>query len=116
MIYKLIYTDQDTAVKDLLQKGVLINTTDLQGNEIVTYAPTTHAVVHIGLIVDTPAVVEDMKVIKEATYLKGWHVDIMTDLDIKFDNAVEPKNPKHGFAGYQVGEVLPFEPDFSKQS
>ena len=112
MIYKLIYQDQDTAVTDLLQKGVLINTTDLQGNEVVTYAQSTHAVVHIGLIVDTPAVVEDMKVIKEATYLKGWHVDVMTDLDIKFDNAVEPKNPKHGFAGYQVDEVLPFEPKF----
>ena len=98
MIYKLIYQDQDTAISDLLQKGVLINTTDLQGNEVVAYAPTTHAVVHIGLIVDTPAVVEDMKVIKEATYLKGWHVDIMTDLEIKFDNAIEPKNPKHVFA------------------
>ena len=98
MIYKLIYQDQDTAITDLLQKGVLINTTDLQGNEVLTYSPTTHAVVHIGLIVDTPAVVEDMKVIKEATYLKGWHVDVMTDLEIKFDNAIEPNNPKHIFA------------------
>lgn len=98
MIYKLIYQDQDTAVKDLLQKGVLINTTDLQGNEVVAYAPTTHAVVHIGLIVDTPAVVEDMKVIKEATYLKGWHVDVMTDLEIDFDNEIKPNNPKHVFA------------------
>lgn len=98
MIYKLIYQDQDTAINDLLQKGVLINSTDLQGNEVVSYAQSTHAVVHIGLIVDTPAVVEDMKVIKEATYLKGWHVDVMTDLDIKFDNAIEPKNPKHVFA------------------
>lgn len=98
MIYKLIYQDQDTAITDLLQKGVLINTTDLQGNEVLTYSPTTHAVVHIGLIVDTPAVVEDMKVIKETTYLKGWHVDVMTDLEIKFDNAIEPNNPKHIFA------------------
>lgn len=98
MIVKLIYQDQDTAVNDLLQKGVLINTTDLQGNEVVTYSQSTHAVVHIGLILDTPAVVEEMKVIKEATYLKGWHVDVMTDLDIKFDNAIEPNNPKHVFA------------------
>lgn len=98
MIYKLIYTDQDTAITDLLQKGVLINTTDLQGNEVVSYAPTTHAVVHIGLIVDTPAVVEDIKVIKEATYLKGWHVDVMTDLEIVFENEIKPNNPKHVFA------------------
>ena len=98
MIYKLIYQDQDTAINDLLQKGVLINTTDLQGNEVVSYAPTTHAVVHIGLIVDTPAVVEDMKIIKEATYLKGWHVDVMTDLEIVFENEIKPNNPKHVFA------------------
>lgn len=98
MIYKLIHQDQDTAITDLLQKGVLINTTDLQGNEVVSYSQSTHAVVHIGLIVDTPAVVENMEVIKEATYLKGWHVDIMTDLEIDFDNAIEPNNPKHVFA------------------
>lgn len=97
-IYKLIYTDQAEAISDLLAKGVLINTTDLNGNEINTYAPTTHAVVYIGKIVDTPAVVEDMEVIKEATYLKGYHVDVMTDLDIEFDNEIKPNNPKHLFA------------------
>jgi hypothetical protein len=98
MIAKLIYTDHDSAIADLLAKGVLINTTDLQGNEINTYAPSTHAVVYIGKIVDTPAVVEDMKVIKEATYLEGYHVDVMTDLDINFENAIKTNNPKHTFA------------------
>jgi len=98
MIVKLIYTDHDSAITDLLAKGVLINTTDKEGNEINTYAQSTHAVVYIGKIVDTPAVVEDMKVIKDATYLKGYHVDVMTDLDIKFDNAITPNNPKHLFA------------------
>jgi hypothetical protein len=98
MIAKLIYTDHDSAVADLLAKGVLINTTDLNGNEINTYAQSTHAVVYIGKIVDTPAVVEDMEVIKEATYLKGYHVDVMTDLEIEFDNAIKTNNPKHTFA------------------
>ena len=98
MIYKLIYTDHDSAIADLLAKGILVNTTDKDGNEINTYAQSTHAVVYIGKIVDTPAVVEDMKVIKEATYLKGYHVDVMTDLDIEFDNAITPNNPKHLFA------------------
>jgi hypothetical protein len=98
MIYKLIYQDQDTAITDLLQKGVLINTTDLEGNEVVTYAQSTHAVVHIGLIVDTPAEVEKMTVITPATYLEGWHVDIMTDLEIVFENEIKPNNPKHEFA------------------
>jgi hypothetical protein len=98
MIAKLIYTDHDTAITDLLAKGILINTTDKDGNEINTYAQSTHAVVYIGKIVDTPAVVENMEVIKEATYLKGYHVDVMTDLDIEFDNAITPNNPKHLFA------------------
>jgi hypothetical protein len=98
MIAKLIYTDHDSAIADLLAKGVLINTTDLNGNEINTYAPSTHAVVYIGKIVDTPAVVEDMEVITPATFIDGYHVDVMTDLDIKFDNAITPNNPKHLFA------------------
>jgi hypothetical protein len=98
MIAKLIYTDHDSAIADLLAKGVLINTTDLNGNEINTYSQSTQAVVYIGKIVDTPAVVENMEVIKEATYLKGYHVDVMTDLEIEFDNAITPNNPKHLFA------------------
>ena len=98
MIYKLKYNNEAESISDLLLKGVLINTTDLQGNEVVSYAQSTHAVVHIGLIVDTPAVFEDMEVITPATYLDGWHVDVMTDLEIDFDNAIEPNNPKHEFA------------------
>jgi hypothetical protein len=90
MIYKLTYTDQAEAISDLLAKGVLL--------EINTYAPSTHAVVYIGKIVDTPAVIEDMEVITPATYLEGYHVDVMTDLEIEFENAVTPNNPKHLFA------------------
>ena len=98
MIYKLKYNNEAESISDLLLKGVLINTTDLQGNEVVSYAQSTHAVVHIGLIVDTPAVFEDMEVITPATYLDGWHVDIMTDLEIVFENEIKPNNPKHVFA------------------
>jgi hypothetical protein len=98
MIAKLIYTDHDSAIADLLAKGILINTTDKEGNEINTYSQSTHAVVYIGKIVDTAAVIEDMKVIKEATFIDGYHVDVMTDLEIKFDNAITPNNPKHLFA------------------
>jgi hypothetical protein len=98
MIAKLIYTDHDTAITDLLAKGVLINTTDLNGNEQNTYSQSTHAVVYIGKIVDTPAVIEDMEVITPATFLDGYHVDVMTDLEIEFDNAITPNNPKHLFA------------------
>jgi hypothetical protein len=82
----------------MLTKGILINTTDKDGNEINTFAPSTHAVVYIGKIVDTPAVIENMEVIKEATYLEGYHVDIMTDENIEFSNEIKPNNPIHVFA------------------
>jgi hypothetical protein len=89
MIYKLIYTNEAEAIADLLAKGVLV--------DINTYAQSTHAVVYIGKIVDTPAVVEDMEVITPATFIDGYHVDVMTDLEIEFENAVIPNNPKHNF-------------------
>jgi hypothetical protein len=81
MIYKLIYTYHDSAITDLLAKGVLINTFDLNGNEINAYAPTTHAVVYIG----------------EITGITGYHVDVMTDQTITFTNSITPNNPKHNF-------------------
>lgn len=98
MIIKLKYKNESEAITDLLAKGVLITVIDLDGKEINTYAPTTHAVVHIGKIIDTPAVFENMELITPATYLDGWHVDVMTDLEIKFDNEIFPNNPKHLFA------------------
>jgi hypothetical protein len=89
MIYKLIYTDEAEAISDLLAKGVLL--------DINTYAQNTQAVVYIGKIVDIPAVVENMEVITPATFIDGYHVDVMTDLEIEFENAVIPNNPKHEF-------------------
>ena len=89
MIYKLIYTNEAEAISDMLTKGVLVETN--------TYAPSTHAVVYIGKIVDTPAVVENMEVITPATYLTGYHVDVMSDQIITFANEVVPNNPKHEF-------------------
>lgn len=97
MIYKLIYQDQAEAITDLLAKGVLINTTDLQGNEVTSYGANTEAVVYIGQIVDTPAVIEDMEVVTPATFIDGYHVDIMVKLPIIFTNEVTPNNPVHNF-------------------
>jgi len=98
MIAKLKYIDKDEAISDLLAKGVLVRSTDLDGNEINSYASETKAVVYIGRIVDTPAVIENQQIVTEATFLDGYHVDVMTDLEIKFDNEIFPNNPKHRFA------------------
>jgi hypothetical protein len=45
-IFKLSYTNKDTAVNDLLAKGVYINT-----DEGLTYGNGVQAVVEIGLII-----------------------------------------------------------------
>ena len=89
-IYKLKYENEAEAIADLTAKGVL--TEDGWGEQ-------THAIVYIGKIVDTPATFnEDGEVETEATYLDGYHVDIMTSADIAFTNAIEPNNPIHKFA------------------
>jgi hypothetical protein len=88
--YKLKYKDEAEAIADLTAKGVL--TEDGWGEQ-------THAVVYIGKIVDTPATFnEEGEVETEATYIDGYHVDIMTSADIAFTNASQPKNPKHKFS------------------
>jgi hypothetical protein len=66
-IYKLKYTTKAAAEKNLKAKGVYVVT-----EEGLTYGTGIHAVVEIGKIVLTPAVIEDMQVITEATYLDGY--------------------------------------------
>ena len=94
-------------MKDLIKKGVYVETTF---NEVtsLTYGTGIHAVVEIGQIVLTPPVIEDMQVITEATYLDGYHYDVMSEQAIDFgSNAIEVNNPKHEFAGHsKVTEPL----------
>ena len=95
-IAKLKYKNKETAMKDLLKKGVYVET-----DKGLTYGTGIHAVVEIGQIVSTPAVMEDMQVITEATYLDGHHFDVMSEQSISFGKAeIEVNNPKHEFAGH----------------
>ena len=99
-IYKLKYKNKETAMKDLLKKGVYVETIF---NDVtsLTYGTGIHAVVEIGQIVSTPPVIENMQVITEATYLDGHHFDVMSEQSISFGKAeIEVNNPKHEFAGY----------------
>ena len=100
MIYKLKYKNKDTAMKDLLKKGVYIETTF---NDVTSLAYGTgiHAVVEIGQIMLTPPVMEGMEVITEPIYADGYHYDVMSEQEINFgSNAIEVNNPKHEFAGH----------------
>jgi hypothetical protein len=102
-IAKLKYKNKETAIKDLLKKGVYVET-----DKGLTYGTGIHAVVEIGQIVLTPPVMEDMQVITDATYLDGHHFDVMSEQSINFgSNSIEVNNPKHEFAGHsKVTEPL----------
>lgn len=81
MIYKLKYTDKAEAIADLTAKGILTD----EG-----YGIGVHAVVELGIIA-----------IDENTNADGYHYDLMSDNTYDFGlNLIEPKNPKHQFAGY----------------
>lgn len=94
-IFKLSYQNKQAAVDDLLAKGIYVNT-----DEGLTYGEGVAAVVEIGLIVLD--VVDD-----EPIYAEGYHYDVMADNVYDFGaNLVEPKNPKHAFAGHPVTEEV----------
>ena len=87
MIYKLKYTDKAEAIADLTAKGIL--TADGYGQGV-------HAVVEIGIIA-----------LDENTNADGYHFDVMADNTYDFGvNLIEPKNPKHAFAGHQITEEV----------
>jgi hypothetical protein len=110
-IYKLSYTDKEAAVADLYAKNILIEVEGPDGEMHEAYGQGVAAVVEIGLILLTPPVMEEMEVIEEPIYADGYHYDVMSDNTYDFGaNLVEPKNPKHAFAGHSVKEEFPYEP------
>jgi hypothetical protein len=94
-IYKLTYQNKDQAVADLVAKGILIETEEGQ-----IYGNGVQAVVEIGLIVLD--VVDEQPI-----YAEGYHYDVMSLETYDFGaNLVEPKNPKHAFAGHSIKEEV----------
>ncbi len=112
MIYKLTYENKEQATADLYAKGILIEV-EFNGEKHEAYGEGVQAVVEIGLIMLTPPVMEGMEVIEEPIYADGYHYDVMSNETYDFGaNLVEPKNPKHAFAGHATTEEFPFEPNF----
>jgi hypothetical protein len=92
-IYKLQYQNKETALTDLIAKGVY--------TEELNYGQGIHAIVEIGLIVEVDGTFdEEGNVIIEPIYADGYHYDVMSEQEIEFENAIIPNNPKHTFAGY----------------
>lgn len=90
MIYKLKYTDRETAIADLISKNVYIET-----GEGLEYGTGIQAVVEIGVITLVEGDLET-----EAVYADGYHYDVMSEQEIVFENEIQVNNPKHMFAGY----------------
>jgi hypothetical protein len=96
-IFKLTYTDKDQAVADLVAKNILV-----PQEEGYSYGEGVQAVVEIGVIA-----------LDENTNADGYHYDVMSTEMYDFGaNLIEPKNPKHAFAGYPTtAEYIPTEED-----
>jgi hypothetical protein len=98
-IYKLKYTDKETAIADLLAKKVYVEVENLNNEITLAYGKGIHAIVEIGLIVLENGSYDDkFNVITEPVYADGYHFDVMSEKEIKFTNAIEVENPKHIFA------------------
>ena len=93
-IYKLKYTDKETAIADLKAKEVY--TEDLSfGNGI-------HAIVEIGLVVLIDGTYDEQgNEITAPIYADGYHYDVMAETEIDFgSNRILVNNPRHSFMGY----------------
>jgi hypothetical protein len=103
-IYKLNYTDKETAIADLLTKGVYVET-----EEGLTYGQGVHAVVEIGKIVLTDGTYDENFVeLTAPVYAEGYHYDVMCEQEIDFgENEIQVNHPKHSFAGYEQNTDIP---------
>ena len=110
-IFKLTYPNKDTALADLKAKGILIEVDGIDGEKHEAYGNGVQAVVELGLIMIEPPVMDGMEIVTPPVYADGYHYDVMSSELYDFGaNLVEPKNPKHAFAGHAITEE--YEPQF----
>jgi hypothetical protein len=99
-VYKLVYSDKETAIADLLQKGAYLEIKNEDNETLLSYAEGVHAIVELGLIVLEDGTYDDEgNELTAPIYAEGYHYDVLTDNEIPFENVIEPKNPKHSFYG-----------------
>jgi hypothetical protein len=104
-IFKLSYQDKAAAVADLKAKNILIEVDGMDGEKHEAYGEGVQAVVEIGLIMIEPPVMDGIEIVTPPVYADGYHYDVMSTEMYDFGaNLVEPKNPKHAFAGHATTE------------
>jgi len=102
-IYKLNYKDKETAIKDFINKNVYIEVNDLNKDTKLSYGDGIHAVVEIGKVVKTQGFCSpDLKEFTAPEYYDGYAFDVMSEIEIKFDNEIFPKKIIHNFAGFEL--------------
>ena len=110
MIYKLNYTDKETAIKDFIKKGVFVEVENIDKEIVLSYGKGIQAVVEIGKIVlENGTYDADFKEITTPVYADGYAYDIMSDNVIVFESEIFPNNPKHGFAGCEPIKEIDFD-------
>ena len=102
-IYKLKYSNKETAIADLLAKKVYVEVENLDKEITLQYGQGIQAIVEIGLIVlENGTYDADFKEITAPVYADGYHYDVMSENKINFGKVeILVNNPKHTFAGYE---------------
>jgi hypothetical protein len=73
-----------------------------EGKQYYSKLPDIEAVIYLGRrIAQKGEYDEEGNEITAPVYADGYHFDVMCEQEISFDNAIEPNNPKHQFAGYE---------------
>ena len=102
--YKLKADTKSALMLALANAGILFR--DADGEPTQSVDAFTHTsegciiCVYLGRIVDQPAQTDAQgEVTQEATYLDGWHADVLTSTETSFEcEIVHPSSPRHDFA------------------
>lgn len=109
MIYKLTYSNKETAIKDFIKKGVFVEVTDLNNEKQLVYGKGIQAIVEIGKVIKTQGVYDaDFKEVTAPVYADGYSFDVMSDIEYKFESEIFPNNPVHNFAGCEPIKEIEF--------
>ena len=107
MIYKLNYTNKETAIKDFLKKGVYIEVENIDKEKSLVYGKGIQAIVEIGKVIKTNGVYDaDFNEVTAPVYADGYSFDVMSDVEYKFESEIFPNNPVHNFAGCEPIKLL----------
>lgn len=111
MIYKLNYKDKETAIKDLLNKGVFVEVVDINDDKQLIYGNGVQAIVEIGKVIKTPGVYDaDFNEVTPPKFYDGYAFDVMSDIEYKFESEIFPTTPMHNFAGCESIKLEYYEP------